>query len=95
MPAATSPIVEVKELQAKKNGTTTTTNTAMEQSTLIRQGVGLRGVNKNLVSPGYTLVAHLTSPGTVRLIANDGTEAHRVKTLPFPSAHLLSKLPSH
>ncbi|KAH9214560.1 ASST-domain-containing protein [Leptodontidium sp. 2 PMI_412] len=49
----------------------------MEQSTLHRRGLGLRGVDSNLVSPGYTLFAHLTSPGTVRLIANDGTEAHR------------------
>lgn len=49
----------------------------MEQSTLHRRGLGLRGVDSNLVSPGYTLFAHLTSLGTVRLIANDGTEAHR------------------
>lgn len=49
----------------------------MDQSTLSRRGLGLRGVDHNLVSPGYTLFAHLTSPGTVRLIANDGTEAHR------------------
>ncbi|KAN0105978.1 PQQ enzyme repeat protein [Hyaloscypha variabilis] len=81
MPSVISPTFEVKE----KNGTTQ--NTAMEQSTLIRRGVGLRGVDPTLVSPGYTLVAHLTSPGVVRLISNDGTEAHRW-TLPFrPGRH--------
>ena len=80
MPSVVSPTFE-----AKKNGTTR--NTAMEQSTLIRRGVGLRGIDPTLVSPGYTLVAHLTSPGVVRLIANDGTEAHRW-TLPYrPGRH--------
>lgn len=59
----------------------------MEQSTLIRRGIGLRGVDNSLVAPGYTLVAHLTSPGTVRLISNDGTEAHRWN-LPYrPGRH--------
>ncbi|KAF1982710.1 hypothetical protein K402DRAFT_424286 [Aulographum hederae CBS 113979] len=59
----------------------------MEQSTLSRRGLGLRGVDFETVSPGYTLFAHLTSPGTVRLIANDGTEAHRWD-LPFrPGRH--------
>jgi hypothetical protein len=59
----------------------------MEQSTLHRRGLGLRGVDYESVSPGYTLFAHLTSPGTVRLIANDGTEAHRWN-LPYrPGRH--------
>lgn len=59
----------------------------VEQSTLHRRGVGLRAVDYDLVSPGYTLFAHLTSPGTVRLIANDGTEAHRWE-LPYrPGRH--------
>lgn len=49
----------------------------MEQSTLIRRGVGLRGVDPYQVSPGYTLFAHLTSPGTVKLIDNHGQEVHR------------------
>ncbi|RDW58202.1 hypothetical protein BP6252_13613 [Coleophoma cylindrospora] len=49
----------------------------MEQSTLARRGLGLRGVDYASVSPGYTLFAHLTSPGTVLLIDNDGIEAHR------------------
>ena len=60
---------------------------SMNQSTLARRGLGIRGVDYYLVSPGYTLFAHLTSPGTVRLIANDGTEAHRW-TLPYrPGRH--------
>jgi Arylsulfotransferase (ASST) len=84
MPTAVSPTIEVKD-SPLKNGTKPIG--AMEQSTLIRRGVGLRGVDNNLVSPGYTLVAHLTSPGTVRLIANDGTEAHRWN-LPYrPGRH--------
>jgi hypothetical protein len=49
----------------------------MEQNTLVRRGLGLRGVDYSAVSPGYALYAHLTSPGTVRLIANDGSEVHR------------------
>jgi hypothetical protein len=49
----------------------------MEQSTLIRRGVGLRGVDPHKVSPGYTLFAHLTSPGTVKLVDNHGQEVHR------------------
>jgi len=44
----------------------------MEQSTLARRGLGLRGVDPHKVSPGYTLFAHLTSPGTVNLIDNHG-----------------------
>ncbi len=59
----------------------------MDQSTLHRRGLGLRGIDKNLVSPGYTLFAHLTSPGTVRLIANDGTEAHRWDLPNRPGRH--------
>ncbi|KIY03128.1 uncharacterized protein Z520_01595 [Fonsecaea multimorphosa CBS 102226] len=59
----------------------------MEQNTLVRRGVGLRGVDHDLASPGYLLYAHLTSPGTVRLIANDGMEVHRWN-LPYrPGRH--------
>jgi hypothetical protein len=49
----------------------------MEQNSLARRGLGLRGVDSEKVSPGYMLYAHLTSPGTVRLIGNNGKEAHR------------------
>ena len=59
----------------------------MNQSTLIRRGVGLRGVDYDTVSPGYMLYVHLTSPGTVRLISNSGDEVHRWD-LPFrPGRH--------
>jgi hypothetical protein len=59
----------------------------MNQNTLIRRGVGLRGVDYDTVSPGYMLYVHLTSPGTVRLISNDGDEVHRWD-LPFrPGRH--------
>lgn len=59
----------------------------MEQSTLARRGLGLRGVDHKEVSPGYVLYAHLTSPGIVRLIANDGLEVHRWR-LPYrPGRH--------
>lgn len=59
----------------------------MEQNTLVRRGLGLRGVDHAAVSPGYALYAHLTSPGTVRLIANDGSEAHKWE-LPYrPGRH--------
>jgi hypothetical protein len=62
-------------------------NSIMNQNTLIRRGVGLRGVNYDTVSPGYMLYVHLTSPGTVRLISNDGDEVHRWD-LPFrPGRH--------
>lgn len=59
----------------------------VEQSTLHRRGLGLRAVDYDLVSPGYTLLGHLTSPGTVRLIANDGTEAHRWDLQYRPGRH--------
>ena len=63
------------------------TLSGFEQSTLVRRGLGLRGVDYESVSLGYTLFAHLTSPGTIRLIANDGTEAHRWN-LPYrPGRH--------
>jgi hypothetical protein len=69
----------MKQTQSKPSG--------FEQSTLVRRGVGLRGVDYDAVSPGYTVFAHLTSPGTIRLIANDGTEAHRWN-LPYrPGRH--------
>ncbi|KAF2094037.1 PQQ repeat-containing enzyme [Rhizodiscina lignyota] len=59
----------------------------MEQSTLGRRGLGLRGVDHNLVSPGYVLFAHLTSPGIVRLISTAGHEVHRWN-LPYrPGRH--------
>ncbi len=59
----------------------------MEQSTLTRRGLGLRGVDHESVSPGYVLYAHLTSPGTVRLIANDGMEVHRWNLPHRPGRH--------
>jgi hypothetical protein len=49
----------------------------MEQSNLLRRGVGLRGIDEQKISPGYTLLAHLTSPGTVKLVDNQGEEVHR------------------
>ncbi|KAF2270505.1 PQQ enzyme repeat protein [Lojkania enalia] len=59
----------------------------MEQSTLIRRGIGLRGVDPYNVSLGYTLFAHLTSPGIVKLIDNYGEEVHRW-VLPYrPGRH--------
>ncbi|RVX75194.1 hypothetical protein B0A52_00546 [Exophiala mesophila] len=59
----------------------------MEQSTLTRRGLGFRGVNSKLVAPGYLLYAHLTSPGTVFLVSNDGIEVHRWN-LPYrPGRH--------
>ena len=59
----------------------------MEQNPLIRRGVGLRGVDHSAVSPGYALFAHLTSPGEVRMVDNDGNEVHSWK-LPYrPGRH--------
>lgn len=51
----------------------------MEQSTLHRRGVGLSGVDHDAVSPGFTLFAHLTSPGIVRMIDNNGKQVHQWK----------------
>lgn len=59
----------------------------MEQSTLHRRGVGLRGVDRKHVSPGYTVFAHLTSPGVVRMIDNDGKEVHLWKMPSRPGRH--------
>ncbi|KAF2498676.1 hypothetical protein BU16DRAFT_481776, partial [Lophium mytilinum] len=59
----------------------------MEQSSLARRGLGLRGVNNSKVSPGYTLFAHLTSPGIVKLINNAGHVVH-TWNLPYrPGRH--------
>jgi hypothetical protein len=59
----------------------------MEQSTLARRGLGLRGVDPFKVSPGYTLFAHLTSPGKVNLIDNHGQVVHQWN-LPYrPGRH--------
>lgn len=60
----------------------------MEQSTLHRRGVGLRGIDPKQVSPGYTLFAHLTSPGIVRMIDNNGEEVHRWKMPTRPGRHV-------
>lgn len=49
----------------------------MEQSTLHRQGLGLRGVDKSTVCPGHTLYTTLTGTGTVHLVDNDGKEVHK------------------
>jgi hypothetical protein len=59
----------------------------MEQNQLTRRGVGFRGVDHENVSPGYVLYAHLTSPGTVRLVDNNGKQVHQWD-LPFrPGRH--------
>jgi hypothetical protein len=60
----------------------------MEQSTLHRRGLGLRGVNHGKVSLGYTLFAHLTSPGVVKLVDNDSWVVH-TWDLPYrPGRHV-------
>lgn len=59
----------------------------MEQSSLARRGLGLRGVDSARVSPGYVLFAHLTSPGIVRLVSTDGMEVHRWKLPQRPGRH--------
>lgn len=59
----------------------------MEQSSLHRRGVGLRGVDHKSVAPGYTLFAHLTSPGVVRMVDNDGKEVHRWNMPSRPGRH--------
>jgi len=64
----------------------------MEQNTLIRRGLGLRGVDFDKVSPGYALYVHLTSPGTVRLVSNDGTEVHRWVCSPASHSPFIDEL---
>ncbi|KAK4496474.1 hypothetical protein PRZ48_012454 [Zasmidium cellare] len=59
----------------------------MEQSTLHRRGVGLRGVDHDKVSPGFMLYAHLTSPGIVKMVDNNGKEVHRWKMPSRPGRH--------
>lgn len=48
----------------------------MEQHTLRRRGLGLRGVDQERVSPGYVLYSPLTS-NTVHLVSTSGEEVHR------------------
>lgn len=90
-PSAIDYAVDVPVLTSKKSAAPKSVvkngKSKVPQNNLHRRGVGLRAVDHDLVSPGYTLLAHLTSPGTVRLIANDGTEAHRWN-LPYrPGRH--------
>lgn len=59
----------------------------MEQSTLHRRGVGLQGVDHDKVSPGFMLYAHLTSPGIVKMVDNNGKEVHRWKMPARPGRH--------
>ena len=59
----------------------------MDQSTLHRRGVGVRGLDPDNVQPGYTLFAHLTSPGIVRLIDNNGKDVHRWNLPTRPGRH--------
>lgn len=59
----------------------------MEQSTLHRRGTGLRGIDHEAVSPGFTLFAHLTGGGIVRMVDNDGREVHRWNTRTRPGRH--------
>lgn len=59
----------------------------MEQNTLFRQGVGLRGVDHEKVSPGYMLYCHLTSPGTIRLVGNNGNEVYHWDMPQRPGRH--------
>jgi hypothetical protein len=59
----------------------------MEQNILRRRGVGLIGVDKERVFPGYTLFAPLSSSDSVYLVDNDGKEVHKW-TLPYrPGRH--------
>ncbi|KAJ5368203.1 uncharacterized protein N7496_007963 [Penicillium cataractarum] len=48
----------------------------MEQHTLRRRGLGLRGVDEQGVSPGYVLYSPLTS-NTAHLVSTSGKEVHR------------------
>ncbi|GAB5585668.1 hypothetical protein Unana1_00568 [Umbelopsis nana] len=59
----------------------------MEQNILRRRGVGLIGVDKDRVFPGYTLFAPLSSPDTVYLVDNDGKEVHRWTLSYRPGRH--------
>ncbi|KAL4787344.1 hypothetical protein BJX76DRAFT_20158 [Aspergillus varians] len=64
----------------------------MEQHTFRRRGLGLRGVDKDRVSPGYVLYAPLTSR-TAHLISTTGEEVHRW-TLPHRAGRHARILPN-
>jgi hypothetical protein len=55
---------------------------ALDQSTLRRRGVGLRGLNRAKAFPGYTLFTPLSGDGEVYLIDLDGTVVHQWR-LPY------------
>lgn len=59
----------------------------MEQSTLHRRGLGLRGVDHSKVCPGYTLYTTLTGTGNVHLVNNDGQVVHQWKLPLRPGRH--------
>lgn len=59
----------------------------MEQSSLHRRGVGLRGVDHDAVSPGFVLYCHLTSPGIARMVDTNGNEVHQWTLPTRPGRH--------
>ncbi|WP_338430902.1 aryl-sulfate sulfotransferase [Synechococcus elongatus] len=56
---------------------------SVDQNTIRRRGVGLRAINPEKVSPGYTLFSPITGNGEVYLIDLEGNIVHQWN-LPYP-----------
>ena len=65
----------------------------VDQNTLRRRGVGLRALDPERASPGYTLFTPITSQGEVYLIDLEGAVVHQW-TLPFPPGRHAKLLPN-
>ncbi|PLB40692.1 uncharacterized protein BDW47DRAFT_134537 [Aspergillus candidus] len=64
----------------------------MEQNTLARRGLGLRGLDTEKLSPGYVLYTPLTSSTTHLISSATGEEVHRW-TLPYRAGRHARLLP--
>jgi len=70
-----------------------TTQSPVQQNALRRRGTGLRALNRDKASPGYTLFAPLTGHGEVYLVDLDGEVVHRWK-LPYGPGQTTRLLPN-
>jgi hypothetical protein len=71
----------------------TNKKSTVDQNTLRRSGLGLRALDRDLASPGYTLFAPITGSGQVYLIDLEGNVAHQWN-LPYPPGSFGYLLPN-
>ena len=70
-----------------------TKKSSVDQNTIRRRGGGLRGLDRDLAFPGYTLFTPITGSGQVYLIDLEGTVVHQWN-LPYPAGSYGYLLPN-